>query len=487
MLAHHFSSAAGLARSAGTSTAELEARARRALSEAGDRAMSLGALPAAARYYEQALAYCPSGTPERAAVILRIGRSRPADPALDDALLEEASEGLAAAGDLDGAAEARLLMASNCWVRGSSERVWAQIDAAQALVPEGTISPIRVHILSTVARYAMLGGDHERAIEVGSEALEISERLGRADLSARLVLTIGTARTMVGDPGGIGEVERSIEMADAANLPSLRWNGMVNLASLLLEAGDARAASRVHQQSLQVAEASGNAADIEWDRAERITHCYLAGDWGEADERLEAFLGGHGARAHYLDSLARMIRSRIRRARGDIEGAVEDSEVQLERGREIKDPQVLYQALALHADTLAAVGRRDEALRLVGELFDLWRGGVAYTSTTAPSDAAWALSALGTTDELLGAIEAKPGASRWAAAGAAILRGDLLAAADVFEEIGSLPDEARARLRAAERLGGEQRAEQLRLARAFYDSVGATGFLRECEALEAAA
>ena len=85
------------------------------------------------------------------------------------------------------------------------------------------------------------------------------------------------------------------------------------------------------------------------------------------------------------------------------------------------------------------------------------------------------------------AIEAKPGASRWAAAGAAILRGDLLAAADVFEEIGSLPDEARARLRAAERLGGEQRAEQLRLARAFYDSVGATGFLRECEALEAAA
>ena len=201
MLAHHFSARpSSPARQGEHGGARRRARGGRSR-EAGDRAMSLGALPAAARYYEQALAYCPSGTPERAAVILRIGRSRPADPALDDALLEEASEGLAAAGDLDGAAEARLLMASNCWVRGSSERVWAQIDAAQALVPEGTISPIRVHILSTVARYAMLGGDHERAIEVGSEALEISERLGRADLSARLVLTIGTARTMVGDPG----------------------------------------------------------------------------------------------------------------------------------------------------------------------------------------------------------------------------------------------------------------------------------------------
>ena len=106
---------------------------------------------------------------------------------------------------------------------------------------------------------------------------------------------------------------------------------------------------------------------------------------------------------------------------------------------------------------------------------------------TAPSDAAWAMSALGARTSCSELIEPKRGPSRWAAAGAAILRGDLLAAADVFAEIGSLPDEARARLRAAERLDGEQRAEQLRLARAFYDSVGATGFLRECEALEAAA
>jgi class 3 adenylate cyclase/tetratricopeptide (TPR) repeat protein len=487
MLAHHFSSAGDLARSAGRSTPELEARVRRALTEAGDRAMSLGALPAAAHYYEQALDYCPPSTPERAAVLLRIGRSRPADPALDDALLEEASEGLAAAGDLEGAAEARLLMAGNCWVRGSSEPVWAQVDAAHALVPEGTVSPIRVQILSTVARYAMLGGDPERAIEVAGDALEISERLGRTDLSARLVLTIGTARTVIGDPGGIPGIERSIEMADAANLPHLRWIGMVNLASVLLERGDARAASRVHQQSLRMAETTGNAADIEWDRAERINYCYFSGEWGEAEERLQAFLSGSGADGHYLDGIAREVRTRIRRARGDVDGALQDSETLLRRAREIKDPQVLYPALALRADTLAAVGRHDEARRLVGELFDLWRAGAPYTGGTTTSDAAWTLSALGATDELLNVMEAKPGASRWVAAGAAVLRGDLLAAADVFEEIGSLPDEARARLRAAERLDGEQRAEQLRLARAFYDSVGATGFLRECEALEAAA
>ena len=111
----------------GKSTPELEARARRALTEAGDRAMSLGALPAAARYYEQALAQSPPGTLERPRLLLRLGRSRPEDPGLDDAVLEEACEGLAAAGDLEGAAEARMMLAANWWVRGSSERVWAHM------------------------------------------------------------------------------------------------------------------------------------------------------------------------------------------------------------------------------------------------------------------------------------------------------------------------------------------------------------------------
>ena len=148
---------------------------------------------------------------------------------------------------------------------------------------------------------------------------------------------------------------------------------------------------------------------------------------------------------------------------------------------------MLDPAIALHADTLAAAGRCDEAQRLVDELFEKWGENPAFTGTTAPSDAAWALASCGAADGRLEPIAAMSSSSRSVAAGAAILRGDLLAAADMFAEIGWLPDEARARLRAAERLDGGHRAEQLLLARAFYDSVGATGFLRECKALEAAA
>jgi thioredoxin-like negative regulator of GroEL len=63
-------------------------------------------------------------------------------------------------------------------------------------------------------------------------------------------------------------------------------------------------------------------------------------------------------------------------------------------------------------------------------------------------------------------------------------------AAEIYADIGALPDEAHARLRAAEALvAAGRRAEadaQLQQALAFYRSVGATGYIREAEGLFAA-
>ena len=67
---------------------------------------------------------------------------------------------------------------------------------------------------------------------------------------------------------------------------------------------------------------------------------------------------------------------------------------------------------------------------------------------------------------------------------------DCEAAAERYAEIGSLPDEAYARLRAAERLVGEGNGAeadvQLQRALAFWRSVGATRYIREGETLLAA-
>jgi predicted negative regulator of RcsB-dependent stress response len=78
----------------------------------------------------------------------------------------------------------------------------------------------------------------------------------------------------------------------------------------------------------------------------------------------------------------------------------------------------------------------------------------------------------------------------WANAALHIVRGEFTAAADIIDQIGSLPDAAYARLRAARALvDAERRAEadkQLGRALTFYRSVGAARYVREAEALPAA-
>ena len=65
MLAHHHLKALEYAQADGEQRLELARRAIGALQEAGDRALSLNAYPAAARYYEQALGLVPEGEDER--------------------------------------------------------------------------------------------------------------------------------------------------------------------------------------------------------------------------------------------------------------------------------------------------------------------------------------------------------------------------------------------------------------------------------------
>jgi tetratricopeptide (TPR) repeat protein len=85
--------------------------------------------------------------------------------------------------------------------------------------------------------------------------------------------------------------------------------------------------------------------------------------------------------------------------------------------------------------------------------------------------------------ECLGELE--PATSLWLKAGREILDGQFEAAAATFDEIGSVPDEAEARLRAGQGLLVEGRraeaGEQFERALAFYRSVGATRWASRCE------
>ena len=76
MLAHHYLSALELATAAGLDTADLNAPARAALRDAGDRAFALGAFRAAARTYDAALALWPEDDPVRPVLVVRREQAR---------------------------------------------------------------------------------------------------------------------------------------------------------------------------------------------------------------------------------------------------------------------------------------------------------------------------------------------------------------------------------------------------------------------------
>ena len=82
----------------------------------------------------------------------------------------------------------------------------------------------------------------------------------------------------------------------------------------------------------------------------------------------------------------------------------------------------------------------------------------------------------------MAACEPVASTSPWRTAGVAAAQGDLVTAADAYERIGSKFVEAWARLLAAE-AGCPDSDVQLARAQAYFERIGATPYLRRCEAL----
>jgi hypothetical protein len=98
-------------------------------------------------------------------------------------------------------------------------------------------------------------------------------------------------------------------------------------------------------------------------------------------------------------------------------------------------------------------------------------------------DLGWLLHDLGRKDTL----PLSPRAQVWNEVGQAVMRDELVAAAELLAATDMASEEAYARLRAAEQLSSEGRHAdaqgQLERALAFYRSVGANAYLRRAEAL----
>ncbi len=446
-LAHHYGCALELTQATGRDLGDLPDRAREALVAAGERALALSAFPAAVGFLTRALSLCEDATPERHRILLRLGRARFFAEGRGHEELQQALEHLVSAGDREGAAEAETLLSNIVWMRGDHDAAAVHVDRAAELIASASSSPEKAAVLSAVAAFRGLADDPEGAIAVGREALPMAEELNLPDVQARTLRAIGQARVRLGDWDGLEDYERSLEVGRARGSVE-QVNSYINFAGSVLT--------------------------------------YAAGRWDEALVTAEEVVAASESEGgYYMEIPSRVVRGEIALARGDSAAAAVDAEAALEGARSVKDLQALAPTLAFAARVQVETGREDEGNDLASELLAAFEGQ-DLALALAITDLAFVLSALGRADDLLAATGSSS-ATRWREAAAAIARDDFVGAADRFAEIGSLYDEAYARLRAGQRFveqADRQRARtELDRATAFFERAQAAARLREARRL----
>jgi tetratricopeptide (TPR) repeat protein len=485
MLAHHYLSALEFTRASGQDTGELETRARSALREAGDRATALHVFGVAVRFFRGALDLWPADDPARPQVLFRYAKARFHAEAAGAEVLADAREALLAAGDLETAAEAIVMIGELLWIEGQTDGAFQEFEHAAALLTESPSSRAKAYVLSNLSRFLMIADKNEEAIRVGFEALQMAEELGLEELRAHALNNIGIARAGIGDPGGVVDLEKSIAIAVELNsLESVR--GYVNLGTTLAELGDLERAFDLYEQGRRAAEGFGDPERIRWFESERVHELYWRGQWDEAVRRSDELIAEADPGSLHVLHDCRLVRGAIRLAREDEQGALDDSAWALDFARGADYPEALFPALAFRARVLEAVGRGDEAGKLADSLLTLWRDSGPAAASFWAADLSFVLARLGLGDGLIGTAEAVQAQTRWLDAATAFVSGEPLRAAEIYRDVGARPEEALALLHAAvsrEKRGGDSEAEaHLARALAFHRDVGATRYVRDAEA-----
>jgi len=345
------------------------------------------------------------------------------------------------------------------WITGDVPGAETILRHAAGLLETAPPSRAEATVLSALARTLAMAGESTEAEAAADRAIAMAQDLGLADVEAEALNNRGLARSNAGDARAFRDLERSVELGRLAGSPIDVVRGLGNLASKWEAEGDLRRAAGLAAEALALAERTGIEGAILWMRAGDLEFAYQEGRWAESLASANAWLADReGREPHFLEVLVRALRSLILVSRGETALALVDDDVQTAAARG-QDPQGrcrCRRSSARSPVTTQSPGSDSRSFSVTGARL---RSRARFST----AEAACAAVLLGRADDFLAAADGARETRRLAAS-RALARGEWEEAARRFEEIGSLPNAAFARLQSR-----ETRPQAL----AFYRSVGA--------------
>ena len=474
MLAHHYREALSLAEAAGMDTSSLRGPARQAFADGARRAVSLGAGNAAHQLALEALALTGSEDPERPALqLLAAYAGRIIGSGDRPELLEPAIDAFAARGDPGRAAEAAVLLSTYYFDRGEPAAVREVRDRALGLARRAPPVASTARALATISRsYSVIDRNLEGALELARQALAIADEVGDDETASISLNTIGMARVYSSDPGGIDDLEQSVERAARGGSIFHLHTGLNNLGNCLWRVGRLEDGSARILEARALCQRYGFVTALSWNDAELVYDAFYRGDLDGVIDGATRFLAHHVEAIGYQERPVLATRSHALLYRGQVDEAVADAELALSGFRETgADAQVGAYILGAAAIAFRARGRDREAEALLAEVLSGWLDEDIYALPLH-------LAELGRGDEYLAVMEKLSGHA-WLDAALAAARGDLVVSSDIYRRIGARFPEAWAGLLAAER-GDSSRLEA---ALAYFEEQRATPYVQRCRAL----
>lgn len=207
-----------------------------------------------------------------------------------------------------------------------------------------------------------ISGRSQEALEMLDRALALAEQLQTSADAARIYQSRGIARCDLGDPKGVEDVRRGLELAREAGDLFSHSVAYTNLASTLLPTSPTEALA-VWDEGIAFCKKISVAGSQYWQTAESTWALFDLGRWDEVIERAtEVVAWADQGGLMYAAAIAATQHALVLLHRGRGAEAAQLLERFVPVARDAGDPQVLVPALATEA--LYAFGRGDESAAL---------------------------------------------------------------------------------------------------------------------------